>query len=118
MEKIALVVFADNESHENLGRVVNAMTIAREFKEHGDEVSIVFDGGGTTWIPTLAGEEHAAHELFESVRDVVAGACRYCAGAFGVRDEVEQAGIRLLDDYEQNPSIRSYVVEGYDVLTF
>lgn len=118
MPKIALVVFADSEGHENLARVVNAMTIAKEFKEAGDEVAIVFDGGGTTWIPELASPEHRAHRLFESVRDVVAGACRYCAGAFGVREGVEQAGIRLLDDYKQHPSIRSYVVEGYQVLTF
>lgn len=118
MAKVALVVFADSEGHENLARVVNAMTIAKEFKEAGDEVALIFDGGGTTWIPQLASDEHLAHRLFESVRDVIAGACRYCAGAFGVKEGVEQAGIRLLDDYEQHPSIRSYVADGYQVLTF
>ena len=41
--------------------IVNAMTIAKEFKEAGDEVSLIFDGGGTTWIPELASDEHRAH---------------------------------------------------------
>ena len=45
--KVALVVLADNETHEGLGRVVNAMMAARELQEGGDHVRLVFDGGGT-----------------------------------------------------------------------
>ena len=118
MPKAVLVVFADTEGHENLGRVVNAMTIAKEFKDAGDEVALVFDGGGTTWIPALASPDHRAHGLFQSVRDVVAGACSYCSDAFGVREGVEAAGVALLDDYKRHPSIRTYVAAGFDVLTF
>lgn len=55
------------------------------------------DGGRTAWVAELASPEHRSHETFESVRDVVVGACRYCVGAFG---------------------IRRYIVDGYEVLTF
>ena len=118
MTKAAVLVFADTETHGELGRIANALTTVKEFKEAGDDVALIFDGGGTTWIPVLASEEHRSHRLFESVRDVIAGACSYCAGAFGVKEGVEEARIRLLDDYAQHPSIRSYVVDGYHVLTF
>jgi hypothetical protein len=52
------------------------------------------------------------------VRDRVAGACQYCSGAYGVKDEVEAAGIDLLADYEQHPSLHAYVRDGYQVIVF
>lgn len=118
MAKVALVVLADTETHEGLGRVVNALITAKELKQSGDEVSVVFDGAGTRWAAALANPEHRYHDLFEEVRDRIAGACAYCAKAFGVRKEVEAAGIALLEDFEQHPSLRSYLADGYQVVTF
>ena len=118
MNKGAIVVLAGTESRDGLGRVVNALVTAREFKEAGDEVVIVFDGAGTQWIAQLLDEEHKYHRAFEHVRDVVSGACSYCAEAYGVRDTVEEAGIPLLDEYARHPSIRRLVAEGYSVVTF
>ncbi|MEU2334707.1 hypothetical protein ABZ608_14115 [Streptomyces sp. NPDC013172] len=34
---VALIVLANAESHADLGRVVNALVTAKEFKEGGDE---------------------------------------------------------------------------------
>ena len=46
MQKIAVVVFADlNDSHADLARVTNALQIVQEFKEAGDDVRLLFDGG-------------------------------------------------------------------------
>jgi hypothetical protein len=69
-------------------------------------------------VAALADREHRYHALFEDVRDRIGGACAYCSKAFGVRTEVEQAGITLLEDFEQHPSLRSYIAGGYQVLTF
>ncbi len=118
MAKVAVVVFANTETHEGLARVHNALEVAKEFKEAGDEVRLVFDGAGTQALATLVDPEHRAHALFKTVRDTVAGACRFCAAAFGVKDRLESAGIPLLDEYDQHPSLRRLVVEGYQVLTF
>lgn len=62
--------------------MVNALQTAREFKDSGDEVRLVFDGAGTRWIGELGSAEHKYHGLFEAVKDR-AGACSYCARAFG-----------------------------------
>jgi hypothetical protein len=118
MAKAALVVLADTESREGLGRIANALVTAQEFNEAGDEVTIVFDGAGTKWIPELASAEHKYHQRFEALRPRIAGACAYCAAAFGVRMEVEAAQVELLDEYEQHPSIRRLVADGYQVITF
>ncbi len=118
MNKIAVLVLADTETHGDLGRVVNALEVAREFKESGDQVAILFDGAGTRWIAELSDPEHKRHALFESLREVIHGACAFCSAAFGVKEAVVAANVTLLTEFEQHPSIRSLVNEGYQVITF
>lgn len=118
MSKVGIVVLADGESPESLGRVVNALMVAREAQDGGDEVTLVFDGAGTRAAAAFADAGHDYNELFESVRDRVAGACDYCAGAFGVKDEVQESGIELLDEYRGHPSVKKLVDRGYEVVTF
>jgi hypothetical protein len=76
MAKGAVVVVAGTEGREGLGRVVNAPVTAREFKESGDEIVLLFDGAGTQWIRELADTDHKYHSAFERVRDVVSGGAR------------------------------------------
>ncbi len=116
--KVAIVVLADNERHEGLGRVVNAMIATSELHEAGDDVKLLFDGGGTVWPGELAKDDHAAHGLWESVHEVVAGACSYCADAFEARTGVEQAGVKLLEEFKRHPSFRSLLQDGYQLITF
>lgn len=116
--KVAMVVLADNETHEGLGRVVNALVASKELVEGDDDVTLIFDGGGTVWPGLLSEEAHPAHELWESVHHVVAGACSFCADAFGATSGVEQAGVKLLDEYDRHPSFRSLLHEGYQIITF
>ena len=91
---------------------------AREHKDAGDAVTVVFDGAGTKAAAAFAEESHDYHELYAAVQDTVAGACDYCAGAFGVKQDVENLGIALLDEYEGHPSIKKLVDQGYEVVTF
>lgn len=118
MNKIAIVVLAEAGSHEALGRVVNALEFAKELKEHDDDVKIVFDGAGVTFIPELKSEEHDAHPLYAAVEDKIEGACKFCAKAFGVINEVRKTDVTLLDDYDDHPSLRSYIQDGYQIVTF
>ena len=46
MEKIAVIILADIETHGDMGRVANALELAKEAKELGDDVRIIFDGAG------------------------------------------------------------------------
>ena len=118
MAKLAIVVLADTKSRGELGRAVNALMTAKELKEAGDEVAIVFDGAGTGWVGVFANPEHRYHRLWLDVKEVVAGACAYCSAAYQVKDAVEAAGIPLLSDFDDHPSLRGYLVKGYQVVTF
>jgi hypothetical protein len=116
--KAAVLLLADTDRPDGMGRMVNALTTAREFQENGDEVVVIFDGIGVKWIPELVASDHKYHRLFEEVRDVVSGACVYCSRAFGVKDAVEKAGIPFLDEFRGHPSIRSLMASGHQLITF
>lgn len=118
MNKVTIVVLAGTETHESLGRVVNALELAKELQEHDDKVTIVFDGAGTQWIPELENDEHDAHPLYEAVKENIHGACRFCAKAFGVFKEIKKTHVDLLDEYDQHPSLRNFIDEGYQVINF
>lgn len=118
MAKAAIVILAGIESHADSGRVLNGLEAAKEFAETaGDDIELLFDGAGTQWIPELEDETHDYHELYQTVRDDIA-VCDYCAGAFGVSDAVDDAGVVRLDENEGHPSIRSLVDDGYEIVTF
>jgi hypothetical protein len=118
MAKAAVIILADNESHADYGRLANGLETAKEFAEtDGDEVELIFDGAGTQWIPELEDETSDYHELYQTVRDDTS-VCDFCAGAFGVDDAVEDAGVVTLDDHDGHPSIRSLVDDEYEIITF
>ncbi len=118
MAKLAIIVLADGETHESLGRLVNALTTAKEFKENKDEVQLIFDGGGTKGLAEIMQPTHKAYSLYQAIQDRVTGACSYCAGAFGVKSALQAKNIRLLDDYAQHPSLRTLVAKGFQLITF
>lgn len=96
--------------------MVNALQIVREFKEAGDDVKLIFDGGGVTSIAAMVRPDHNLNRLYKMVEDKVSGACAFCSKSFGVKEQLEEAGVPLLTDYKQHPSIRSLVVDGYQVM--
>lgn len=118
MSKIGIVLLADNETHEALGRALNALEFAKELKDNGDDVRIVFDGAGVKWIADVSDENHKLHPVYKAVEDKVDGACSFCASAFGVRQKLEKLNVTFLDDYDDHPSLRSLVKEGYQIVTF
>lgn len=116
--KAAVVLLADTDTPEGMGRMANALTTAREMKEEGDEVKVIFDGAGTKWAAALADEGHKYSKLLDQVRDKVEGACAYCSNAYQVKDQIEDAGIDLIDDFDGHPSLRGLIRDGYRILTF
>jgi len=118
MTRAAIVLLADTETKEGLGRMSNALTTVREFKDENQQVTLIFDGAGTKWIGELSDPDHKYSGHFESVKDEVEGACAYCARAFGVKDEVQESGVELLGDFEGHPSLAKLVGQGYQVITF
>lgn len=123
--KTAIIILSDPKSgsEEALGRVFNALATAYDFKQQGDDVTVRFQGTGTRWVGELSKAEHPAHDLFEAVKDTVAGVSCGCADVFGANEEAEKSGFELIKD---NPvpgtsglaSLRKLAADGYTILTF
>jgi hypothetical protein len=122
--KISIFVLSDPKAGEEaLGRVFNALALARESHEKGDDVAVVFQGAGTRWPSELVKVGHPARELYDAVRTLVAGASRGCSVVFGATDGVKAAGLALLADnaVPGTPglaSIRGAIAEGRTTLVF
>lgn len=123
--KTAIVILSDpkNGSEEALGRVFNALALASECKQKGDDVALVFNGAGTRWPAELSKRSHPAHALYQSVRDVVEGASCGCAEVFGAKEAIESCGLPLKQDHALVGtsgllSLRRYVAEGWQTLVF
>ncbi|MDR4474969.1 MAG: DsrE family protein [Nitrospira sp.] len=123
--KTAIVIVSDPKSgsEEALGRVFNALALAAESKQNGDEVAVVFNGPGTRWPAELTKVEHPVNGLYNAVRDVVQGASCGCAEVFGATEGVRACGVPIAKD---NPlpgtagllSLRRYLAEGWSLVIF
>jgi hypothetical protein len=108
MEKAAIVILADPESKEGSGRVANALTSAKEFKEENYEVNFVFDGAATKWVGDLFDPDHRHNGHFGSVKDEIEGACDYCAKALGIKEDVQASGLELMGNSRGSPASPSW----------
>ena len=122
--KIALIILSDPKGgDEALGRVFNALAIAQEGLQQGDEVEIVFNGAGTRWPEELTKVSHPANGLYNLVRETVKGASCGCAAVFGATKGVESCGVPLLKEkaLAGTPGIsnlRRYVADDWHTLIF
>jgi len=123
--KTAIVVLSDpnSGSEEALGRLFNALAAAYDFRQAGDDVTVLFHGTGTRWVGEVTDPEHPAHDLYREVEDTVAGVSSGCADVFGASDEAERNGVDLIGENPVPgtsglPSLRRLVSQGYSVLTF
>ncbi len=118
MIKVAVVILADTETHEDMARVHNALLAAKEFKDAKDEFKLIFDGAGTKWVKELSKPDHPFHELFVSLKGKSTVVCSFCAGAFGIKESALVSSIPLMGEYEGHPSFRELIAQGYQVITF
>jgi hypothetical protein len=123
--KAAILVLSDPDSgsEEALGRVFNALAVAYDCKQNGNEVSIFFQGTGTRWLNKLNQPDNPVHALFDAVKDTVAGASSGCADVFGAAEDVKQSGFDLISENKVPgtsglPSLQNLISSGYTVLTF
>ena len=119
--KTAIIILSDPKSgsDESLGRVFNALAAAYDFKNGGEDVSILFQGTGTRWPKVLQKDDHPAHELYKAVEDKIQGVSKACSDVFGA----EPAGLDLISDNKVPntnglPSFTKLQKEGYSILVF
>lgn len=123
--KTAIIILSDPKTNtdEALGRLFNALATAYDFKQKGEQVTIIFQGTGTRWAGYLLKEDHPAHQLYIAVADKVAGVSCACADVFGAHDEALNNGFELLKGNAVPgtsglPGLRELTASGHQIMIF
>ncbi len=114
-DKFLIVVQAESQER---AKALHALLYGQELHEAGYDVQIMFDGAGTTWVKEFKNPENKYFDVYKHVEKlgIIAGACEYCANAFGVIDQVKEANVPLFGDAGGHPSLVKYVKKGYTPL--
>ena len=115
--KLAVVVYT-NVTTEAPSRAYRAFGFVAELLAHGDDVALVFDGGGSATLAAVLGEKNKLHAAWNTAAPALRGVCGYCAGAYGVADALNAAGIPFLVDDKGHASLRALLDEGRQIVTF
>lgn len=118
--KYAIILQAGKESHEGMARAVHAFLYAKELKEHGHEVVLIFDGAGTEWAEELSNPESQSKlkPMYDQLKEVgiVEIVCDFCAGAFAVKERLAQRQVPMTAEYAGHPSIAQWADAGYALM--
>ena len=115
--KIAIVIYS-NVTTEAQSRTYRALGFAAEVLAAGDDVCIVFDGGGSATLAAILDPAHALHRVWLRAAGALRGVCSYCAKSYGVHAELTAAGIPMLTDDHGHASLRALLAEGRQIITF
>lgn len=117
-QKYAVVL---NAGPDETARAGNAFNYALELDDGGYDVQVFLDGEAAKWPDEFAGEEQRPFKRdWKRVRErgLLAGACGFCADAFGAAEACENAGIELLSETDEHaPAIAQLAQEDYEILT-
>ncbi|MDY0274530.1 MAG: DsrE family protein [Desulfomicrobium sp.] len=113
--KTALFVFNDDPMC-----FIHVLLNALDLHAHEQEVRVIMEGASVTLVPQVVAPDHPLTHLFAQVRDkgLLDGACRACAVKLGVAKDIEATGIALVGDMNGHPSMRGYMDQGFQVITF
>lgn len=119
MSKVAVVLHAGSEGHENLGRAVHSLLYTLELAEEGSESKLILDGAGTQWVGEWEKPDHMLHGLYKQVKDkgLIQGVCGYCVGAFKTDEPVKKSGLKTISEFNGHPSVAKLIREGFQVIT-
>ncbi len=112
-----------SDSAEGRGRMVHAMTAAKELQEAGEDVKVLFEGIGVTWLTAFHTKDHPFTQnyapVFDGIKDNIMGACNFCTtGRFEAADGAEALGVPLLGEDGGHFSIGNLIADGYQIINY
>lgn len=117
-QKFVIILQADTDRHEGLARALHALLYAKELKENGADVALIFDGAGTGWAEKLQDPKHKLNSLFVSLQKegAILTVCDFCSTAFKVKDKIKNSPVPLVSEYQGHPSLYKWIHQGYEII--
>lgn len=106
---------------EQTGSALNGIEYALSLSDYGHDVRIYLDGPATKWAAEIKTRNNhpVCMKLQESLdKQLVAGACAYCAHVFDHHENCRALGIELCgtEDDDHGPDVSQLVAEGFNLL--
>jgi len=114
---VAVVIYS-NITTEAASRAYRAFGFVAELLAHGDDVTLVFDGGGSATLAAVLDPTHDLHRAWQKAAPALKGVCGYCARAYGVEADLKAAGVTLLTQDHGHASLRDLLGNGRQIVTF
>lgn len=125
MAKYAIVVMSEHSEGNpgGQGRMLHALSAAKDFADAGEEVGIWFHGVGVTWLAAFDARYDQFTRnyapLFDAVLPNIAGACDFCARTrFGAAQAAEHLGVPMVGGDGQHHTVAALAADGYQVFIF
>lgn len=89
---------------------------ALDLSAAGNEVKIIFEGASVKLVSLF---EEEKNPLYSKTKDagMIAGVCYACSKVLDVYEENLKSGLPMLDDMSGHAGMKSYVEEGYHVVS-
>ena len=116
-QRVAIIIYT-NVMLESQSRAYRAFGFAAELLQAGDDVAIVFDGGGAATLAAVIDPAHPLHRSWTEVSAALLGVCDYCARAYMVHKALVSAGVPMLRSHRGHASLRDLMLEGRQIITF
>lgn len=115
MKKIALFAF-NGETMCFVHVLLNAI----DLHENGYNIKVILEGSATKLIAELNDTAKPFSKLYHTAKDLglFDCVCRACAAKMGSLSAAEEQNLPLCDDMSGHPSVRKYIEQGYQILTF
>ncbi len=118
--RFAIILQAGKKGSDGTARALHALLYATELRDKGYEVVLIFDGAGTQWAEEFSKPDsdskllpHYKAFAGTGVEQII---CDYCAGAFGVKENLQERQGPLVSEYKGHPSIAKWVDQGYQLV--
>ncbi len=95
---------------------VHILLNAVQLSDAGHQVKIIFEGGSVKLLSIFEKENHPIY-LKAKERGLIAGICLACSKVLGVYEENITYGLSMLDDMSGHAGMKSYLEEGYEVIS-
>ncbi len=89
---------------------------ALDLSSAGAEVKIIFEGASVKLVPVFEEENNA---LYKKAKDagLIAGICLACSKGMGVYGQNKETGLPMLDDMSGHAGVKTYISNGYQVIS-
>lgn len=106
---------AGEKSTDGHARMLHALLYSLELKKAGNEVVLIFDGAGTTWVEKLAGSKDPASYYYHQLLNlgVVEVLCDYCSMAYRQKTTLQNRGKQLTAEFAGHPSLVKWTEKNY-----